>query len=830
MDTTNPELELAGAFVQDTGCHLFLTGRAGTGKTTFLHTLKAESPKRIVVTAPTGVAAINAGGVTLHSFFQLPFGPFVPGSKASHSHYRFSRDKIDTIRSLDLLVIDEISMVRADLLDGVDSVLRRFRRNNLPFGGVQLLLIGDLYQLPPVVKEEEWRLLKGRYATPYFFSSTALERTEMVTIELRYVYRQVERRFIDLLNRIRDGQMDAAALQALNARHIRGFEPGGEDGVITLTTHNRKADRINRTRLEALPEKARTFDAQIEGEFPEHAYPTAAGLELKPGAQVMFVRNDLSPEKRYFNGKIGTVTRFTGSDIHVRCPDDAQTIAVEPVSWENIDYSLDRETMEITATKVGAFTQYPLRLAWGITIHKSQGLTFDRAVIDAQAAFAHGQVYVALSRCRTLAGMVLSTPLTATAIRTDVVVRRFSETGRQNPPTEHTLHAARHRYQRQLLNECFDFKRLRGLLRRTLSLIPGNLDSVQVRGGDDLGAVQRLAEAEVFSVGDRFLRQLNGLFSDAVLPGEDPAVLGRIAKASAYFQKKMTAVLADPVNRLEIETDNAALRKKVNNLLKRLREELAVRREGIACCEEGFSPPAYLRALSSGRIAATVKKKPPPAATYSESDIAHTEFLQTLKAWRSSKAQVEGRARYQVMHQKTLIQIAAHLPDTLPELKRVRGIGDRLLARYGEELVAMVRGYRREQGVDKVVLPAPAPEAAKPPEPASSPNVDTRQATLDLFEKGLAIGRIAEERGLARSTIEGHLAHWVTAGKVAIDALVPPAKCERILERLKRMKAEPLAAVKQSLGDDISYGDIRLVQAHLKCGASSSTEDGSPVV
>jgi ATP-dependent exoDNAse (exonuclease V) alpha subunit len=274
----------------------------------------------LVVTAPTGVAAINAGGVTLHSFFQLPFGPFVPGSQTTRQPYRFSREKIGIIKSLDLLVIDEISMVRADLLDGVDSVLRRYRRNNLPFGGVQLLMIGDLFQLPPVVKEDEWRLLRQTYASPYFFCSTALGKTDMVTIALQKIYRQADNHFIDLLNRVRGNRLDRSSLKELNTRHIADFTPAVSDGYITLGTHNRIADTINHSRLAALPQKSHTFQAEIEGDFPEYAYPTAASLDLKTGAQVMFVRNDASPEKRYFNGKIGTITRFTGTDIRIACP------------------------------------------------------------------------------------------------------------------------------------------------------------------------------------------------------------------------------------------------------------------------------------------------------------------------------------------------------------------------------------------------------------------------------------------------------------------------------------------------------------------------------
>jgi len=400
MSIPNPELQLADEFLQYTNCNVFLTGKAGTGKTTFLKDFNKHSPKRMVVTAPTGVAAINAGGVTLHSFFQMPFGPFVPGSEAhSQSHQRrFNREKINLIKSLDLLVIDEISMVRADLLDGVDAVLQRYRRSNLPFGGVQLLMIGDLHQLSPVVKDAEWRLLKPYYDSAYFFSSNSLSKTELFTIELKHIYRQSDTRFINLLNSVRDNNLDESGIAALNKRFDPNFSPGDKEGYITLCTHNRKADGINFSKLHSVKNKKHTFDAEVEGDFPEHTFPTQATLDLKIGAQVMFVRNDPSPDKRFFNGKIGEITRIKSDEIWIKCPDENNQIIVEPAVWENIEYKLNQESGEIKENKIGTFEQYPLKLAWAITIHKSQGLTFDNAIIDAQAAFAHGQVYVALEQ------------------------------------------------------------------------------------------------------------------------------------------------------------------------------------------------------------------------------------------------------------------------------------------------------------------------------------------------------------------------------------------------------------------------------------------------
>ena len=414
-DADNRELQLARELVHATGSHVFLTGKAGTGKTTFLHSLHQESDKRMVVTAPTGVAAINAGGVTLHSFFQLPFGPFVPGSNVygsdSQRQFRFSKEKKQIIQSLDLLVIDEISMVRADLLDAVDAALRRHRRSSEPFGGVQLLMIGDLHQLPPVVKREEWALLQEHYESAYFFSSLALQKTSFIPLELKRIYRQSDPAFIELLNRVRDNSLDNAALDSLNQRHIPDFAPDREEGFITLTTHNRHAEAINQARMKKLHSREHCFEAKVSGDFPEHLSPVPASLVLKKGAQVMFVRNDTSPEKRFYNGMIGRVRSISEKGVSVVCPEDRQEIRVESMTWENIAYQLDEETRDLERKVVGTFEQVPLKPAWAITIHKSQGLTFEKAVIEAGDAFAHGQVYVALSRCASLDGVVLSSPL-----------------------------------------------------------------------------------------------------------------------------------------------------------------------------------------------------------------------------------------------------------------------------------------------------------------------------------------------------------------------------------------------------------------------------------
>ncbi|MDH4276156.1 MAG: AAA family ATPase, partial [Gammaproteobacteria bacterium] len=550
----NPELELARDFVQHTRHNIFLTGKAGTGKTTFLHQLKQHTPKRMIVTAPTGVAAINAGGVTLHSFFQLPFGPYLPDGELRPQ--RFNKEKINIIKGLDLLVIDEISMVRADLLDGVDAVLRRFKHRHRPFGGVQLLMIGDLHQLAPVIKDDEWELLAPHYDSCYFFSSQALKQTDMISIELTHIYRQSDAQFIDLLNRVRDNRLDAATLKTLNSRYRPGFQSREDDDYITLTTHNRKADQINERQLQALPTTLHRFQARVEGDYPEYSYPTAETLTLKKGAQVMFVRNDGSAEKRYFNGKIGKIVGLDRERIVVQCPGDADDITVEPVTWENIKYTLDEKTKAISEEVIGRYTQFPLRLAWAITIHKSQGLTFERAIIDAESAFSHGQVYVALSRCKTFEGMVLSSPLSQKAIKTDATVAHFVDAAGRSPPTQEQLTAAKTLYQQQLVQECFDFQPLASDLKYFCKQIHDSGKLIHTAAIESMQDVEKQFATEIAVVAGKFNQQLQSLFCQNAVPEDDPRLQERVQKAAHYFTEKLNAELIPWATRFRFETDN----------------------------------------------------------------------------------------------------------------------------------------------------------------------------------------------------------------------------------------------------------------------------------
>lgn len=423
MERGNFELDVARFIVEKTDMSLFLTGKAGTGKTTFLREVVRYTKKKCIVLAPTGIAAVNAGAMTIHSFFQFGLGPFVQGVIEPKSDFRINKSKLELIRHLQLLIIDEVSMVRADLMDHIDVELRRIRRNSKPFGGVQLLMIGDLQQLPPIAHGGEDELLRQYYKTLYFFSSSALKSMKYSCIELKNVYRQTDRHFIDILNHARNCTLTSQDISDLNARYIPGFSPKPEDGYIRLMTHNRQVDYVNETEMEKLDSKPYTFEAAVTGTFPEESYPTADSLTLKKGAQVMFIKND--PERRFINGTLGEVKSIDKNSIAVRLAESGTVIDVEPMEWQNIRYQFDEESKEISSKQIGRFKQYPLKAAWAITVHKSQGLTFDKAIIDVHAAFSPGQAYVALSRCRTLDGLVLSSPVSASVFMRDNAVDAY---------------------------------------------------------------------------------------------------------------------------------------------------------------------------------------------------------------------------------------------------------------------------------------------------------------------------------------------------------------------------------------------------------------------
>ncbi len=694
-------LELALEFVQHTGANIFLTGKAGTGKTTFLHNLRHHTDKRMIVTAPTGVAAINAGGVTLHSFFQLPFGPQVLEEKPTDSTVgfeqkainKFSRDKVNIIRSMDLLVIDEISMVRADLLDAVDKVLRRFRNRYQPFGGIQLLMIGDLCQLAPVVKESDWELLKAVYDSPFFFDSKALKKAGFVSIELQHVYRQSDERFIGLLNKVRDNQLDRESMEILNSRCFPDLDAKGHDGYITLTTHNNQAFQLNNDQMARIDHPGTRFESVVMGDFPTYAYPNESTLLLKPGAQVMFVKNDASKEKRYYNGKIGTVSDIEDGLVSVVCPGDTTPIITGPVEWHNYSYTLDKDTDEIVEQLLGTFIQIPVRPAWAITIHKSQGLTFDKAIIDAGAAFAHGQVYVALSRCRSLEGMILKSRIGQSCLRSNAHVRTFMTDASFNRPNADLLEKMKQAFDFQLLLELNDFsviKRQVDVLEKLLIEHEKSLVGFQL--SHFLQAKKRFVD-DILAVSKTFNLHIRQMFDSDPQLDTNMALQERMGKASSYYFGMMNEINDLFVESLSFETDNRAIKKSLSESVDRLEREFAKKLICLDATKCGFSSSNYLLARSRSSIEKPYESGKP--ATTGQSDGSYSEttnlsLYNALKAWRDETAKRLNVRTYQVIPTRALAEISDTSPNNLTQLKRVKGIGDKKIKQFGRDILRII--------------------------------------------------------------------------------------------------------------------------------------------
>ncbi|MEN8119027.1 MAG: helix-turn-helix domain-containing protein [Bacteroidota bacterium] len=476
LSENNEAAATALQFVNSTNRHVFLTGKAGTGKTTFLKEIIHLTHKNVIIAAPTGIAAINAGGVTLHSLFQLPFGTFIPSNEHGGSqdmsfkmstprliieNLQMNSTKRNMLKELELLIIDEVSMLRADILDAIDVVLKHIRRRrNTAFGGVQILFIGDMLQLPPVVKDAEWGYLKNHYQGMFFFEALALKQSKPVYIELEKIFRQTNQTFISILNNLRENKISESDINTLNQYHKPDFQPKPDEGYVFLTTHNYKADSLNADELKKIDKKTYKYRAEIVGDFADHMFPLEEILELKKGAQVMFVKNDYSGEKRYFNGKIGTVYSLSSDSIEVDFNDGSEKVTVDKYTWENKKYSLDKETNEITESVKGSFTHYPLKLAWAITVHKSQGLTFEKAMIDVSRAFAPGQVYVALSRLTSLEGLVLTEPIRYNGLKQDELLNEFAESKGSKEELDTQFNEGLKAYINGFVKYAFDFEAL----------------------------------------------------------------------------------------------------------------------------------------------------------------------------------------------------------------------------------------------------------------------------------------------------------------------------------------------------------------------------------
>ncbi|WP_269416968.1 helix-turn-helix domain-containing protein [Pedobacter rhodius] len=748
LEETSVAAEIAAKFINYTSKHVFLTGKAGTGKTTFLHKLIKLTHKKAVICAPTGIAAINASGVTIHSLFQLPFGAFFPDAAGNLNnqnitfnfntprtivkHMNMQGNKRRMLQELELLVIDEVSMLRADMLDAIDFALRYIRRNrNIPFGGVQLLFIGDLHQLPPVVKNDEWRVMAGFYKSIYFFDALALQNNPPVYIELDKIYRQDDAVFIGLLNNLRNNQITLEDTALLRQHFKQDFKPSADENYITLTTHNNKADAINRERLTQLKTKSYFFDAKITGEFNEYAYPNEKSLELKVGAQVMFIKNDMTSEKRYYNGKIGIVHHIEKDVIEIELPEEKTVIEVAPYTWENVKYKLNEATNEIAENVAGSFVQYPIKLAWAITVHKSQGLTFDKAIIDIGDAFAPGQAYVALSRLRSLKGLVLTSHLRESGLQQDQNIHYFSSTKQAADVLTQQISVESYDFIRTYLLSAFDLNLVRYYMKEH---------------------VETFDKSEAKSTKQRYDGWTMDLYKD--------------------FQK-ITATADTFVNQLK-------------NLFAQQTEHTLFN--------------------VSKRVEAAVKYFSPLIKEVSDKFLQHVEVIKEekqIKTYLTELLELEIVIYEQL---KKIIKSKALLQAIIDGKEFSKADTDKLLNTAARE--AQLQKAINLKGM--AVKVRSAAEKKK-----KEPKIDTKSVSFDLYNQGKSLEEIAKERGFSVGTIEGHLAYYVSTQQIDVSKLVKPNKIRNISDAVESQKTKSMATIREFLGKDYSFGEIKMVLASL---------------
>lgn len=814
------ELNLAFEYIEYTQKNVFLTGKAGTGKTTFLKNLRKLSTKRMVVVAPTGVAAINAGGVTIHSFFHIPLRPITPDednkfSENNKEHWlntlRFTNDKLFIIRTLDLLIIDEISMVRADVLDAVDMILRRIRRNDKPFGGVQLLLIGDIYQLPPVVKNEEWQILQNYYPSPFFFHSHAFTKLDYVSIELTHIFRQNEVRFINLLNQIRENNIDTEVMELLSSRYIPDFTPPSDENYIILTTHNYQAKQINDSKLQDLQGEPVTYEAEIKGDFPESNFPTDKLLELKVGAQVMFIRNDTSYRKSYYNGKIGIVTDLNENTIKVKCKDDDYYITVEKDVWENIRYTIDPETKEIKEEILGTFRQYPLKLAWAITIHKSQGLTFDKVIIDASYAFAQGQIYVALSRCRTLEGLVLKSPINTYKLSTSSHITSFSKQCEELFPDQQDLISEKLNYQKELVFELFSFVEIRKTINYFINQTNKHSNQLAINYISSLQFISLQFNKAIETVANKFITQLKALFNQS--GGElNSAINERIIKAVDYFDQQLTICLGTLVDGIFIEADNKEVRSTLQSIFQELQNKVLDKIQLLKTATNGFDVIQYQKTRTALLLKQVSDANVSPRADALKSKLLlmkHPILYKELKNWIQIKARELNKPENKVLSTKALVALANQLPCNFNELMQINEIPKTAVKKYGLEILQLIINYVKQNNLKETA------DIDQIKETYYKLTAQSHELTISLFKQGKTVSEIAHERKLSTVTIENHLSKGILKGEISVFDVIDAGIFEQIHKAYREHPRATQTEIKKMLSDEISFGQIHMVKAHI---------------
>lgn len=828
FDSTNTLFGLASDLVNHTAKNIFITGRAGTGKTTFLKYIRENCPKQMVVVAPTGVAAINAGGVTIHSFFQLPFGPFVPeakgfrqNSEVTNRHSLLSRLRLNAerkrvIQELELLIIDEISMVRCDVLDAIDLVLRHVRyRHTERFGGVQVLFIGDMFQLPPVVREQEWTVLGEYYQSQYFFDSHVMKEEPPVYIEFTRIYRQTEEKFIELLNKVRNNEIDEDGLLALHDRYQPDFFGDDPDGYILLTTHNEKAKEINTGKLAKLSGKIFTYKAEVKDDFPPTAFPAEELLQLKIGAQVMFIRNDTDKAKRYFNGKIGVVTELSEDKILIQCKDDNCSIEVGRERWENIRYTMDKSTRQVNEDVLGIFSQYPLRLAWAITIHKSQGLTFEKAVIDAGKAFAPGQVYVALSRCTSLDGMVLQSKIRQNALYADDRIVQFTKNILAIEHLQHDLIQAKKVYQEKVISSLFDFRKVMNGIKELQKYLLEHTTSFNAEAFPWLEELsKKLSSLQTTS--EKFHHQLRKLFALTEKAEDNLELQERIKTAANWFSNEIRYVIETILQSPTI-TDSTIHAKEYNELLKEANIQLAMQNFLLQGFSGRFDMEIFHRRKKSF-VAPSFGVNAYAGASEKKVDLLHPALHYQLRKLRDSICARKNQPIYMVAGSKTLEEMTTYLPQTLDELEQISGFGKIKVEAFGNDFLEIIKTYSQENDLSSNISRKTSKRKRRE---TKGPKIDTKTETFKLYQQGKTVSEIAQERKLTSQTIEGHLSHFVQKGIIKIEELVSREKIVLIEPAIKDFAGGSITPIKEKLGDRVSFGEIRLVLAAIEHQKSS---------